>query len=345
MNPDVAQHDYFGKYPKQHWDEWGHKEGRPSMWAAPVGQQRGFFKPDEVNYTLKPPAPPAGMVYPAVGVWMADGTTTPIPVYSLTPIPARENKVKWGLMDPYPKIIRRHGVNILVKAPVAEDWLPSSTGWVFGHDNHPNGDPRTFVGEPSNAPDGYALRSPKGYPLVYSGPIWDSVLEKWVVPAGTTLSQPMILFGESASYKTDAEIDAYVKDVAARDERIRKWQEEWNKTYYLGPVNVLTLSKNDRGYLFSLIAAYRGIGPSMGLPKVAVHNGDIFRTVLEGYNTDIARAINDGELVEIAAHGQPITPDGPQAALLVSTVQQVFADAAAGRPWVPKSEVRTTAGV
>jgi hypothetical protein len=125
MNPDVAAHDYFGKYPKQHWDEWGHKEGRPSKWAAPVGQQRGFFKPDEVNYTLKPPAPPAGMVFPAVGVWLAEGTTTPVPVFSLTPIPARENKVKWGLTDPYPKIVRRRGTNIRVNVPIAEDWVPS----------------------------------------------------------------------------------------------------------------------------------------------------------------------------------------------------------------------------
>src|SRR5574343_667193 len=117
MNPDVAQHNYFGQHPKQHWDEWGWKEGRQSKWPAPSQPtQRGFFKPDEVEYTLTPPTPPAGMVYPAVGVWIPEGTTSPVPVFSLKAIPANTWTPKWGANDPYPKIVRVAGVNILAKA-------------------------------------------------------------------------------------------------------------------------------------------------------------------------------------------------------------------------------------
>jgi hypothetical protein len=34
-NSDVAAHPWFKDHPKEHWDMWGHKEGRPSMWPVP----------------------------------------------------------------------------------------------------------------------------------------------------------------------------------------------------------------------------------------------------------------------------------------------------------------------
>ena len=68
---------------------------------------------------------------------------------------------------------RAKGTNIMANAPLHPDWRPSLAAWTFGHDNHPDGRPLTYVGDPSNAPEGYPNRSPLGFPLVYPGVNWN----------------------------------------------------------------------------------------------------------------------------------------------------------------------------
>jgi hypothetical protein len=300
---------------------------RPVAPAPTVTLKRGFFEPDGVNYTLNPPVAPAGMVYPAVGVWMSPGTVTPVPVFSLTPVPKSEVKITWGAGDPYPKIVHVGGANILAKAPINGSWKPSMNAETFGGANHPNGDPKSFVWDPSNAPNGYALRSPGGYPLYYPNVNWDAATEQWVVSPGMNIGTPTIIFGEHNGFKTDAEVDSWVAASAAQDEALRQWDIRFNKTYFLGPVSSIGMSKNDMVYLYSKVFDYLMVVP----------NGDIFRTVLSGFQKDINRAINASELEHIQAQGATVAPDNP--ALRVA-VEQAFAAAAAGTPLQPKYEVR-----
>jgi hypothetical protein len=65
----------------------------------------------------------------------------------------------------YPRVEVIQGAQFYLKAPISPKWQPSQYARVFGK--------KMLLQDPSNAPDGYALRSPAGYPAIYltSGPI------------------------------------------------------------------------------------------------------------------------------------------------------------------------------
>lgn len=97
----------------------------------------------------------------------------------------------------YPAMVNHQGVTYLLKAPLANNYEPSMYAKMFG------GSPGTHVFDPSNAPDGYALRSPAGYPLAYG-----------IGGDGKPVGEPRVSWGDN-TFANDAEIADYIARLAA----------------------------------------------------------------------------------------------------------------------------------
>jgi hypothetical protein len=109
----------------------------------------------------------------------------------------------------YPRAETIMGAQFYLKAPISPTWQPSQYARVFGKGH--------ILPDPSNAPDGYALRSPAGYPAVYQliGPMG----QEHVV--GTARCG----YGEH-TFLDDAEVAAYIAAVAASQAGAEKRDEE-----------------------------------------------------------------------------------------------------------------------
>jgi len=93
--------------------------------------------------------------------------------------------------DGFPKIIEVGGVHILAKAPIDPRWKPSMTAYIFGHQAGTN----VFdVANGDEAIPYQPLRSPAGFPLVYS-----------LTPDNQVVGTATILHGDSA-FSSDAEV-------------------------------------------------------------------------------------------------------------------------------------------
>lgn len=283
-----------------------------------------------IPIALPPPPKPGDevtMARPVIGIGFAPGSTTPYPILGKDFVPVTKQTVRFGPDFPYPKIVQTSaGVNMLLQEPLNEAFRPSMEAWMFGHDNWPNGTPRTFVGDPSNAPKGYARRSAAGYPLVYPNVHWDQAKQEWV---GEPSGPPMISFNGS-TFATDVAVEAYVVASAERDAALKKWEDEFIRTRYLGPVDATRLTKNDHAWLYIKSTEYQFNTPIGNPPK---YHG-LHRLVLNGRNIDMARVINSGE--QHAINNAGVQPDGPLKDLLIKTVSDCFAAAIAGQPWEPK---------
>lgn len=288
-----------------------------------------FVTPPEVIIPIPPPPLPKpgddiSMVYPVIGIGFTPGSTTPYPILGKTMVPVTRQTVRFGPQFPYPKIVQRGGVNINAEEPISEAWKPSMEAWVFGHFNNEDGTPKTFVGEPSNAPKGYPRRSPAGYPLFYAGVAWDAGKNEWT---GTPVGPARVQFNGS-THDNDLAVEAYNAAVAARDASIAAWESEFKRTHYLGPIPAQQLTLNDQAWLYIKSEAYRWVG-------AMVHkNADLHRTILNGYNIDMARCINGGEQHSI--NNRDVQPDGPLKNELMAAVAAAFAAAEAGTPMEPK---------
>jgi len=265
-----------------------------------------------------PPFPMPGvqptMMRPVIGITFAPGSTTPIPLLGPTPVPVTPQTVRFGPEFPYPKIVRLGGVNMMLQEPLNESFRPSAEAFIYGGAVDANGLPLSVVGDPSNAPDGYPRRSSFGYPLFYPNVNWDTLQNKWVgVPSG-----PARIVFEGSTHDDEAAITRYLSDSNTRDENLRRWQVEFSKTRYSGGVEARQLTKLDAAWLYGKSREYHYL-----------YQRDLHRTVLTGYNADIARVINLGEQELIQQHGIA-TPDGPLAELLKATVAAVFNEAASG---------------
>jgi hypothetical protein len=125
----------------------------------------------------------------------APPVTAPVPV----PLPTPS----------YPRVDTIQGAQFYLKAPIAADWQPSQYGLLFGK--------KQILPDPSNAPDGYMLRSPAGYPAIYQlvGPIGQEHVVG-VARCG---------YGEE-TFRDDAEVKAYIAAVAKSQAGAEKRDEE-----------------------------------------------------------------------------------------------------------------------
>lgn len=283
----------------------------------------------EVTPMPQPPLPgeTVTMMRPVIGVTFAPGSVTPIPLYGEGLIPVTAQTVRFGEQFPYPRVEQIDGVNILLEEPMNKGWKASVEARTFGGTNFPNGTPRTIVGDPSNAPEGFPRRSPAGWPLFYPNVAWDAAQKKWV---GTPSGPARISFN-GTTHDNDLAVQAYVEGSKARDAALAEWQRNFNATFYLGPIPAGQLTKNDMAWLYRKSYEYRIL---LGVP-----NGDLHRLVLSGSNLDVAVVINTGEQHDIQTLHLAM-PDGPRANDLRAAVDRFFAAAKAGAPEQPKFEVR-----
>jgi hypothetical protein len=116
----------------------------------------------------------------------------------------------------YPRAETIMGAQFYLKAPISPKWQPSQYGRIFGK--------KMLLPDPSNAPDGYALRSPAGYPAVYptSGPMGH---EQVIGPARCGYA--------NETFVDDAAVEAYIAAVAASQAGAEKRDED-NKYDFSG---------------------------------------------------------------------------------------------------------------
>jgi hypothetical protein len=133
---------------------------------------------------------------------LATGESMPVtPIEPQVPVPLP--------VPTYPRVEVIEGAQFYLKAPISPKWRPSQYGLVFGK--------KMLLPDPSNAPEGYALRSPAGYPAVYptSGPIGQ---EQVIGVARCGYA--------NETFRDDAEVDAYIAAVAASQAGAEKRDEE-----------------------------------------------------------------------------------------------------------------------
>jgi hypothetical protein len=91
----------------------------------------------------------------------------------------------------YPRVEKVNGVNYNLKAPLNPNYTGGLSS-VFGQYNK-------VLSDPSNAPEGFALRSPAGYPLFYP-----------LDGQGKVAGEPRVDFGGS-TFESDAAIASYIE--------------------------------------------------------------------------------------------------------------------------------------
>jgi hypothetical protein len=192
-----------------------------------------------------------------------------------------------------------------VKDPINPAWKPSMEALVLGGYFLPEVPGRKIVlSDPSNAPEGFPSRSKDGYPLFYA-----------IGDGGKPVGSPGVVFN-GKTFDSDADIIKYIAAVAARDEELAEWRRQFEAMYYQGPVLAASLSQNDRAWLYVMSQRFRGLQVQV---LNTIVNGDLHRTVLEGRNVDMARAINDGEL-EHRHYSNPGIPDDKNLERIVNEI-------------------------
>lgn len=165
------------------------------------------------------------------------------------------------------------GVVVHVVEPIAVDWQPGLAGGVLGGQGK-------SISEPSNAPAGYARRSPRGYPYQYA-----------LGTGGKPVGDPRIAFGDQ-TFGSDAEIAANVEAAAQRRANIEAYMDRLNSTPIDGlsgttarelmqdPAGLALIRHLQENAAHRLQAAGKPIGYV-----------DLFRKLLDGSHTDMNRAI------------------------------------------------------
>lgn len=150
-----------------------------------------------------------------------------------------------GITDPeawrhetgFPKLVEIDGTTYWLKAPINPKWRPAVTDRVMGAQFVPKPANRlpgvAYLQDPSNAPDGYALRSAAGYPLTYA-------LQGDGHPAPGF--PPGVLF-DGTTHLSDADVESYIAAVQARDAALSQYHPG-----YTGPTPFTALRDADWHY-------------------------------------------------------------------------------------------------